>query len=97
LFETVVPFLSLPLKKDDMAHESIEKVSDMTASRFIGFTKFVAFYSEFCLHIVARRAVSRQRLGKHVTAATDTHATIEKHLENIFYTRSVHRGYKEDN
>jgi stage III sporulation protein SpoIIIAA len=41
--------------------------------------------------------VSKQRLGKHVPAATDTHATIEELLETVFYTRSVQRGYKEDN
>jgi hypothetical protein len=28
--------------------------------------------------------VSRQRLGKHVTVATDTHATIEELLEIVF-------------
>jgi hypothetical protein len=40
--------------------------------------------------------VSRQRLGKHVPAATGTHATIEVLLETVFSTRSVQRGYKED-
>jgi hypothetical protein len=40
--------------------------------------------------------VSRQRLGKHVPAATDTHATIEVLLETVFSTRSVRRGYKEE-
>jgi ParB-like chromosome segregation protein Spo0J len=39
---------------------------------------------------------SRQRLGKHVPAATDTHATIEVLLETVFSTRSMQRGYKED-
>jgi hypothetical protein len=39
--------------------------------------------------------VSRQRLGKHVPAATDTHATIEV-LLGVFSTRFVQRGYKED-
>jgi hypothetical protein len=46
---------------------------------------------------VACRAVSRQRLGKHVPAATDTHATIEVLLEIVFPTRSMQRGYKEEN
>jgi hypothetical protein len=41
--------------------------------------------------------ISRQRLGKHVHAVTDTHATIEVLLETVFPTRSVERGYKEDN
>jgi hypothetical protein len=41
--------------------------------------------------------VSKQRLGKHVPAATDTHATIEILLETVFSTRSVQRSYKEDN
>jgi hypothetical protein len=40
--------------------------------------------------------VSRQRLGKHVPAATDTHATIQVSLETVFSTRAVQRGYKED-
>jgi hypothetical protein len=38
--------------------------------------------------------VSRQRLGKHVTAATDTHATIEVLLETVVSTLSVQRVYK---
>jgi hypothetical protein len=41
--------------------------------------------------------LSRQRLGKHVPAAKDTHATIEVLLETVFSTLSVHKGYKEDN
>jgi hypothetical protein len=41
--------------------------------------------------------VSRQRLCKHVPAATDTHAAIEILLETVFSTRSVQRGYEEDN
>jgi hypothetical protein len=41
--------------------------------------------------------ISRQRLGKHVTAATDNHATIEVLLETVFFTRYVQRSYKEDN
>jgi hypothetical protein len=41
--------------------------------------------------------VARQRLAKHVPDATDTHATIEVLLETEFSTRSVQRGYKEDN
>jgi hypothetical protein len=40
---------------------------------------------------------SRQRLGKHVPAATDTHATIDALLETVFSTRSVQSGYKEEN
>jgi hypothetical protein len=44
---------------------------------------------------VTRRTASRQRLGKHVPAATNTHATIEVLLETVFSTRSVQRGYKE--
>jgi hypothetical protein len=43
------------------------------------------------------RAVSRQLLGKHVLAATETYAIIEVRLETVFSTRSVQRGYKEDN
>jgi hypothetical protein len=33
--------------------------------------------------------VPRQRLGKHVTAARDTLATIEVLLETVFSTRSM--------
>jgi hypothetical protein len=40
--------------------------------------------------------ISKQRLGKHVPAATDTHA-IEVLLETVVSTQSVQRGYKEDN
>jgi hypothetical protein len=40
---------------------------------------------------VACRAVSRQRLGKHVLVATDTLATVEVLLEMVFSIRSVHR------
>jgi hypothetical protein len=36
-----------------------------------------------------RTFFSRQRLGKHVLAATDTHAKIEVHLETVSSTRSV--------
>jgi hypothetical protein len=41
--------------------------------------------------------VARQWLCKHIPAATDMHATIEVLLETVFSTRSLHRGYKEDN
>jgi hypothetical protein len=41
--------------------------------------------------------VSRQQLGKHVPVATDTHATIEVLFEAVFSTRSMQRGYKEEN
>jgi hypothetical protein len=47
--------------------------------------------------IVACRAVSTQRLGKHVPTATDTRATIEVLLETLFSTRSVPKSYKEAN
>jgi hypothetical protein len=38
---------------------------------------------------VTCRAVSRQRLGKHVPAATDTHATIEVLLVTVISSGSV--------
>jgi hypothetical protein len=41
--------------------------------------------------------VSRQRIGKHVPVATNTHRTIELLLEKKFSTRSVESGHKEDN
>jgi hypothetical protein len=40
--------------------------------------------------------ISRQRLGKHVPAATDKHSTIKVLLKTVFSTQSVQRGYKED-
>jgi hypothetical protein len=40
--------------------------------------------------------ISRQRLGKHVPATTDTHVTIEVLFETALSTRSVQTGYKED-
>jgi hypothetical protein len=40
---------------------------------------------------------SRQRLHKHVPAATDTPATVEVLLKIVFSTRSVQRDCKENN
>jgi hypothetical protein len=40
--------------------------------------------------------VSRQRLGKDVPGAMDTHVTIEVVLETVFLTGFVQMGYKED-
>jgi hypothetical protein len=40
--------------------------------------------------------VSRQRLGKHIPAPTDKHATIDVMLVTVFSTRSVQRGWKKD-
>jgi hypothetical protein len=37
----------------------------------------------------------RQRLDKHVSEATDTHATTEELLEVVFSVRSVLRLYSE--
>jgi hypothetical protein len=48
-------------------------------------------------YIVESRAVYRQRLGKHVTAETDTHAEVNVVLETVCYTRSVQGCCKEDN
>jgi hypothetical protein len=41
--------------------------------------------------------VSRQRIGKHVPAATNTTTTLELMLETMLSTQSVQSGYKEDN
>jgi hypothetical protein len=39
------------------------------------------------------RAVSRQRLGRHVPAATDTHATmVQQHKKCVFYVVTQRRG-----
>jgi hypothetical protein len=40
--------------------------------------------------------IARQRLGKRVSAATETQATIEELLKTILSIRSVHIGYKEE-
>jgi hypothetical protein len=40
--------------------------------------------------------VSRQRIGKHIPAAMNSHTTIELLLETVFSTRSVQSGYKEE-
>jgi hypothetical protein len=61
---------------------------------FIYFKSIVA-----CTSVTMQRprAISRQQLDIHVSAATDTHATTVVLLETVFSTRSVQRGYKEDN
>jgi hypothetical protein len=42
------------------------------------------------LNIGARRdAIARQRLGTHVPAATNTHATIKELLDMVFSVRSM--------
>jgi hypothetical protein len=41
-------------------------------------------------------AAARERLGKHVSAATDTHATMEVLLEKVFFTRSMPRCYNRN-
>jgi hypothetical protein len=38
--------------------------------------------------------ITRQRLGKHVPAGTNTQATIKVLLETMFSIRSVQSGYK---
>jgi hypothetical protein len=38
--------------------------------------------------------VSRQRIGKHFLAATNTHTTIDLLLETVFSTRSMQNDYK---
>jgi hypothetical protein len=43
------------------------------------------------------RAVSKQRLGKHVPAAVGTHRAIKLRLDAVFSIQSVQRGYKKDN
>jgi hypothetical protein len=41
-------------------------------------------------------SIARQRLGKQVSAATDTQATIEELLGTIFSLLPVQSGYKEE-
>jgi hypothetical protein len=45
---------------------------------------------------VRAAVVSRQQLGKHVPAVTNTQTTIVLLLETVFSTRSEQTGYKED-
>jgi hypothetical protein len=40
--------------------------------------------------------VSRQRIGKHVPAVTNTNTTMELLLETVCSTRFVRSDYKED-
>jgi hypothetical protein len=40
--------------------------------------------------------VSRQRVGKHVPAETNTNTEIELLLEKVFSIQSLQSGYKED-
>jgi hypothetical protein len=40
--------------------------------------------------------ITRQRLGKQVSEATDTQETIDEALGMMFSIRSVHSGYKEE-
>jgi hypothetical protein len=41
--------------------------------------------------------VSRERISKHVSAATDTNTTIALLLGTVFSARSVQNGFNEDN
>jgi hypothetical protein len=41
-------------------------------------------------------AIARQRLGKHIAVATDTHSAIEELLESVFSVWPVPRPYNED-
>jgi hypothetical protein len=62
-------------------------------------TESLRYYMKNILYkiTVAYRAVSRQRLGKHVPAVMDTHATTEVMLEKVFSTRFVQMIYTEAN
>jgi hypothetical protein len=43
------------------------------------------------------QSFSRQRIGKHVPAATNTNTTLELLLQMVFSTRPVENDYKDDN
>jgi hypothetical protein len=45
--------------------------------------------SSVCVFVFYSSVVARQRLGKNVTAATNTHATIEELLNASFSMRSM--------
>jgi hypothetical protein len=51
-------------------------------------------HQSVCLYVYPLNVVARQRLGKNVTAATNTHATIEELLDASFSMRSVSYGRK---
>jgi hypothetical protein len=40
-------------------------------------------------------SIARQRLGKHIPAAMDVHATTEEMLETAFSMRSVQKLYED--
>jgi hypothetical protein len=64
----------------------------ITASEPISVAYFInlSYQSCVCVRYVYRRIVARQRLGKkNVTAATNTHATIEELLDASFSMPSV--------
>jgi hypothetical protein len=61
--------------------------------------------------VIEETSIARQRLGKHISAVTNTDATIEEHvskqriskhtaigvlLERVFSIRSLQSGYKEE-
>jgi hypothetical protein len=41
-------------------------------------------------------STARQWLGKQISTATETQATVEELLETIFPIQAVHIGYKEE-
>jgi hypothetical protein len=52
----------------------------------ISTKNFINSFHEFlCLHVY----VARQRIGVNVTAATNTHATIEELLDAFFYATRI--------
>jgi hypothetical protein len=47
--------------------------------------------------LVERNAIDRQRYGKHMSAATNKHVTLQEMLEVMFAMRFVPRLCSEDN
>jgi hypothetical protein len=56
---------------------------------FIGYEVSVKWHLKGGIVEPEETDVARQRLDKHVSAATDTHPTIEELLETVFSMRPV--------
>jgi hypothetical protein len=54
-------------------------------------------YSRCYANYSVMQPISRQRISKHVPAATIMNTTLELLLETVFFTWPVQSGYKEDN
>jgi hypothetical protein len=63
---------------------------------WIIFKYFLLARQEIYIHNPACKAVSRQRLDKHIPGATGTQATTDVLLETVFSTTSAQMCYKDN-